>query len=180
MFEDIGNLVEQHLLCSAYKSKWGYHPCSFEVYQKLKQLYKIIWEAVRYHRKWQRWNEKKKENRKVYEVIRDETGRKKKKKATGNASEPPICPLFSHKRFAIRPTDFDGERVFLGREDYDLLFIDHYIISAYHAARIPRESEEEVDPLPLSEAQIDQLLNLAESWYGSVTLVDNDTCLGLS
>ena len=41
-----------------YQSRWGYHPCNFEMYRKLRRIHKAYWEGRRLLAKLQRWQAK--------------------------------------------------------------------------------------------------------------------------
>jgi hypothetical protein len=46
-----------------FRSRWGYHPCNFETFRKLKQLHRAYWDGRRLLAKWRRWNAKLPKNR---------------------------------------------------------------------------------------------------------------------
>jgi hypothetical protein len=46
-----------------YQSRWGYHPCNYQTYLKLRRLHRAYWEGRRLIAKWERWNAKRPENR---------------------------------------------------------------------------------------------------------------------
>jgi hypothetical protein len=48
---------------TTYKSRWGFHPCNFETYRKLRRLHKAFWEGRRLLARWQRWNARLPKNR---------------------------------------------------------------------------------------------------------------------
>ena len=47
----------------AFRSRWGYHPCNYETYRKLRKLHKAYWEGRRLLAKWHRWKAKRPHNR---------------------------------------------------------------------------------------------------------------------
>lgn len=47
----------------SYRSRWGYHPCNFETYRKLRRLHKAYYEGLRLLARWKRWRAKKPHNR---------------------------------------------------------------------------------------------------------------------
>ena len=59
-----------------FKSRWGFHPCSYETYLQLKQLKKRFWETVYAYERWRRWA------RKLNRV----------------GDEPKFCPLFQKEK----------------------------------------------------------------------------------
>ena len=50
-----------------FKSKWGYHPVSYEDYLILKAIHKRFWESLKGAYRWQSWNRKKSGNRTLTE-----------------------------------------------------------------------------------------------------------------
>lgn len=48
---------------TTYKSRWGFHPCNFETYRKLRRLHKAFWEGRRLLARYARWNAKLPKNR---------------------------------------------------------------------------------------------------------------------
>src|SRR5262249_41336028 len=45
------------------KSRWGFHPCNYETYLKLRRLHKAFWEGRRLLARWQRWSARLPKNR---------------------------------------------------------------------------------------------------------------------
>ena len=46
------------------KSRWGYHPCTYAIFCKLKYLHRLYWETVSDYMAWERWDRKLPRNRK--------------------------------------------------------------------------------------------------------------------
>jgi len=46
-----------------HQSRWGFHPCSYETYLKLKFLNKFYVKGLRQIASWERWNRKMPHNR---------------------------------------------------------------------------------------------------------------------
>ena len=38
-----------------YKSRWGFHPCGYELFAKLRLLHKWYWQTVYDFHRWHRW-----------------------------------------------------------------------------------------------------------------------------
>jgi hypothetical protein len=100
------------------QSKWGFHPCNYETYRKLKELHKAYWQAIRDFSKWQRWINKQSQNRK--------------------GSQPPqYCPIFFENGPWLRYTkDQNG---MLHGKWFSKRITDHGIIDLYHQARMPQQ-----------------------------------------
>lgn len=105
-----------------YKSRWGFHPCGYEFFQKLKYLYKIYWQTVYDFHRWHRWWRKDEHNR--------------------IGPEPIYCPVFVEDKPWCKPVKTHGEE---GFKLYPKTIIDHGIVELYRSARIPRP--EPVQPL---------------------------------
>jgi len=56
-----------------HKSRWGYHPCDYHTFVKLKEIHKYFWKTVRDSHRWKRWDRKT-----VYQ----------------SPNEPKVCPYF--------------------------------------------------------------------------------------
>jgi hypothetical protein len=52
-----------------YRSRWGYHPCNYETFLKLKRLHKAYFEGLRMLAIWRRWRAKRPHNRRVPEPV---------------------------------------------------------------------------------------------------------------
>ena len=52
-----------------FRSRWGYHPCNFEMHGKLRRLHKTYWEGLRLLAKWRRWKAKRPHNRRGPEPV---------------------------------------------------------------------------------------------------------------
>jgi hypothetical protein len=46
-----------------YQSKWGYHPCNYPTFQKLKRLHKLFWQNQLAWKARLRWERKQPQNR---------------------------------------------------------------------------------------------------------------------
>src|SRR5438128_2125055 len=58
-----------------HQSRWGYHPCSFEEFRALRQLWRLVLLRRRAVAAWQRWTAKMPHNRVKRERVRDAAGR---------------------------------------------------------------------------------------------------------
>ena len=71
-----------------YKSRWGYHVCSYETYLQLKYLNAIYWESRRLEKAARRYFRKCPHNRVHRTYKRDSQGRRCGVEATRPASAP--------------------------------------------------------------------------------------------
>src|SRR6266542_3289252 len=120
-----------------HKSRWGCHPCLFEDFTELRAL----WRAVLIRRKqvaaWRRWNAKAPHNR----VRRRVDG------PPIPVPEPPLPRVACRK--VTRPSG-KVEVEFAGPSGKDLRRLQ----DAYRLARRPRATPEEVEPLPVTLAEV--------------------------
>ena len=125
---------------SAFKSRWGYHPCDFATFAKLKLLHKRYWQTVYDFHRWHRWWRKEPLNR--------------------QGAEPSYCPLFVAAMPWYKPVQIDGAR---GFKVYPKKVVDHGIVDLYRSARMPQG--EPVAPLDADVLRrIDALYNQVLSY----------------
>lgn len=129
---------------NVHQNRFGYHPCDYETYQKLKTLHKAYWKAVYGLAEWFRWQAKQPHNRVLRQKIKDETGKVIGKKIIGEWNEPKYCPLFGLP---------DYKRGWMTIPEH---LKDHGIIADYKNAKTPKDKNA-VIPLKLSIAEIDKL-----------------------
>lgn len=130
-----------------HQSRWGFHPCSLEEFRELRAL----WRAVLVRRiqvaAWERWNAKAPQNRVSRERIRDPNGRVIGYGEGVPVPEPPLPSAACDK--VTRPSgavDVD----FAGPDGADLRRLQE----AYRLARRPRPTAAEIEPLPVSMAEV--------------------------
>lgn len=122
---------------NAMFSNYGYHPCDYTTFRKLKQLHKRYWETVYAVGRWVRWD---------------------RKTVHQHGPEPEYCPIFVEEQGEWRPcTHKNGDETFKGMKYYPKTLNDHGVIEAYQQARMPVENADDVKPLKLSVEQIDRL-----------------------
>jgi hypothetical protein len=126
------------------KGRWGYYPCTYELYCKLKRLNFLALCARKRHAVWERWDRKFPENRVSHPP-----------KGTPNRRKTALAPL---PEPVLAPDGLYG----LSRD---------YIEESYRAARYPVNTPEEVIPIKFSEDRISKLLTEAELWYASPAIV---------
>lgn len=134
-------------LATTFKGRWGYYPCSYETYRKLKRLNWLALQALKVDKQWNRWDAKMPHNRFFRKRIKDENGRVIGREwaldENGNKIPWP------------EPNTFKG--VFPSSLEAD-----------YRSARYPAPTPEAVKPLQTDEEAIDSCLAKAESWYASL------------
>lgn len=116
------------------KSRWGYHPCTYSIFCKLKRLHRLYWETVSDYFAWERWSRKQPQNRK--------------------GPEPTYNKAFIDDMPSFRQRERCGRWL-------KKTINDHGIIELYQRARMPSpEPVEAFDEKTLKK--IDNLLNKVE------------------
>lgn len=130
-----------------HQSRWGYHPCSFEEFRALRHLWRLV--LVRRQRvaAWRRWAAKMPHNRVTRERLRDAAGRVVGYGPPVPVPEPPLPETACRK--VTRPSG-RVEVELAGPSGADLRRLQE----AYRLARRPRASPAEVEPLPVTAAEV--------------------------
>jgi hypothetical protein len=136
---------------AVHQSRWGYHPCDYETFQKLKKLHARYWRALRGYAAWRRWQRKRPQNRVIREWLRDAQGRRIGHRIVGPRPEPPLDPLFCVRAQVFSHFAEDARLVREGTVVERVSFHDHGIPAAYRLARKPAATPEEVPAMPLSD-----------------------------
>ena len=139
--------METTLKSKVYQSRWGFHPCSYEIFLKLKKLNGLYFKALQMRGEWERWDRKEPQNRVICKTKRDELGRKIGKEIVGPRLEPNIDNIFLKKQHVN--SRWYGE--------YDIVAISGIdIMKEYQKAKKPRK-EDEVEQLTITEQGINEL-----------------------
>lgn len=146
------NATAQKIEFPSFASKWGFHPCDYQTFSKLKALHRAYWEAVYGLGDWFRWNAKQPQNRVHRRKIKDAMGRVSGKETVGPWNEPTYCPIFG------TPTH---KNIWLTMPQH---LKDHGIIADYQNARMPKASPDQVVPLNLSDERINELYDQLQEW----------------
>src|SRR5215475_11844869 len=91
-----------------FESRWGFHPCDYLTYRKLKFLNQVYLRALRLAHAWERWKRKDPHNRAIRRRLRNQHGQTIGYEPPLMLPEPRICPIFSQKVFEIRHVDKRG------------------------------------------------------------------------
>ena len=141
---------------NVFKSRWGFHPCNYETYLKLKEISKYYYKARAMLYDYVRWERKDPQNRIIRKWIRDDQGHKCGFEVVGPKPEPKVCPLFMRKGEDKRfwcPAYF-------GWDNPGSSFLEDY-----QNARYPKP-EDQVKPLKHTPQQIDEFLAKCRAWFG--------------
>jgi hypothetical protein len=120
-----------------FQSKWGHHPCHYDVYKKLKSIKKWYWKNVFAKAEYTRWSNKEPQNRVIREWIRNSKGQKIDCRVIGPRPEPKFCPI-----------------------DIPLSFLVDF-----NKARTPKIHPVKVQPLKNSIDDINKLYFQLKGWY---------------
>jgi hypothetical protein len=153
-----------------FRSRWGFHPCDYAAFRKLKFLNQVHLRAVRMAKAWMRWKRKDPHNRIIRQRIRNERGQ-----VIGYADpvplpEPRICPVFSQRVFETRLVDKKGVYFKDGFLEEKIVTDDRWIPTDYTAARIPVANADDVRPLHQSVSELDAFYEEARRWIEGIDI----------
>lgn len=140
-----------------HKGRWGYYPCSYETYLKLKELYQYYLLSLTRRAEWTRWARKQPQNRVIRRWLRDSQGRRNGYEIVGQREEPKLIPLLTSKQ---------PVKDYLGKD----LGVENVVVTStpieinYRRARFPVSEANAVQPLTMTETEIDQILESLRSW----------------
>lgn len=115
---------------TTFQSRWGFHPCNYELFLKIKTLHKACWQTVRDFHRWHRWQRKLPQNR--------------------AGSEPKFNPFFIEDSIWYKPVTVHG---IAGFQVYPRTVVDRGILALYQQARLPQPQP----VAPLDDATIRQI-----------------------
>lgn len=118
-----------------FQSRFGFHPCDYELYKKLKFIHKCYYQMLHDAAAWERWNRKEPQNRVIRRWIRNDEGHKVGHEIVGPAPEPQVFWDLQHET-----------RLFKGAWVRD-----------FQNARMPKKTPEEVRPLEHSIDEINRM-----------------------
>src|SRR5712691_10368216 len=118
-----------------FQSRWGFHPCDYQTFRKLKFLNQIFLHAARLAHAWQRWKRKDPHNRVIRRRIRNDKGQTIGYEPPVPMPEPKICPVFSQKVFENRHVDKKGNLSKGGFMEEKVVTDDLWIPGDYSSAR---------------------------------------------
>lgn len=124
----------------SFRSRFGYHPCDFATWQKLRSLKKCYWQTVKDFHRWWRWQRKRPENRR--------------------GPEPKFCDVFVINKPWFRPRRVHAHDAV---RYYPKTLVDHGILELFAAARQPQADP----PDPFDESRlrlIERLHAAAAAW----------------
>lgn len=150
-----------------YSSRWGFHPCDYATYRKLKLLNHAYLKALRIARAWERWQRKDPHNRVIRRRIKNAKGQTIGYEAPTPREEPCVCPVFTQKFLEVRYVDKKGNVVKEGFAAPKVVTDDFGVVADYAAARKPVKDAKDVRPLRLSVETIDALVERAQAWLAS-------------
>jgi hypothetical protein len=147
-----------------FQSRWGFHPCDYSTYRKLKFLNQVYLRAICLAHAWARWKRKDPHNRVMRRRIRNDKGHTIGYEPPVPLAEPRICPTFTQKVLEKRHVDKKGNVIRDGFLDEKMVTEDLGIAADYTAARRPVKESTEVQPLRLSMEAIESLYEQARRW----------------
>jgi hypothetical protein len=141
---------------NVHEGKWGFYPCDYQMYQKIRRLYGYYLLALRRVAEIERWKRKQPQNRVIRRRLRNANNQRCGYEIVGPRPEPCAVPIFTEKTKLRSWSGIDlGESIGVINSD---------IAQNYRSARYPKTTPEEVVPLTLNEAQVDSMLAVLDSW----------------
>ncbi|HZU39322.1 MAG TPA: hypothetical protein VFA18_25575 [Gemmataceae bacterium] len=146
-----------------FRSRWGFHPCDYATYRKLKLLNQVYLRAVRLAHAWARWKRKDPHNRVSRRRIRNNKGQTVGYGPPMPLPEPKVCPVFSQKVFEKRYVDKKGTVTREGFMEETVIMINGWISVGYASARRPVAEPDKVQPLHHTAAEMEALYQEART-----------------
>jgi hypothetical protein len=125
-------------LKQVHKTQWGFVPCDYEQFKKIKRLHFLYCENLRMAGRRKRYFRKESQNRVTRKIIRNKAGQKIGYGPKTPWRYPVMCDVF--KFGSVVPI-------------------------LYERARRPVQYPDQVPKLPLSEKQVGKMLKKAEHWH---------------
>jgi hypothetical protein len=147
-----------------FRSRWGFYPCDYQTYCKLKVLHRVYQTAMRMAHAWERWNRKDPQNRVMRRRIRNVNGQTIGYEPPVPIAEPRICPVFSQQIQEHRHVDKRGVIHRDGFFQPKVVTDDLGVVEDFAGARRPVREEGEVRPMRMSAESIDALYEQARRW----------------
>jgi hypothetical protein len=140
-----------------HQGKYGFYPCDWEVYHKLKVINMAFTKAISQKAAWERWDRKRPQNRVIRFKIKDAQGRVIGYENPIPMPEPEVCPIFCNK--IVKKVQWDKQNNYHkdGIEETFMELSTLPIYEDYRRARYPVQAEEAVEFLSLSSQLIDEL-----------------------
>ncbi|MGE3806079.1 MAG: hypothetical protein AB7K24_15520 [Gemmataceae bacterium] len=140
-----------------FRSRWGYHPCSYETFLLLKELNREYERAVRQVAAWRRWHRKAPRNRVSQPRLRNEKGQRIGYGPPAPIPEPPVCSIFAQIVQVRRFVDREGNACSCGYFEPEATLESPTVALAYRQARFPVATAADVKSLEQSTADIRRL-----------------------
>lgn len=140
-----------------HEGKYGFYPCDWATYRKLKELNMAYDRALHLKAQWERWDRKEPQNRVIRAKIKDSADRVVGYQVAVPMAEPEICPVFCRK--FVKRVQWDKKHLYHkdGKDETFVEMIKLPIYEDYRKARYPAPAEEACGPLSLKLEEIDEL-----------------------
>ena len=139
------------------QGKYGWYPCDWATYQKLKALNMDYNKALHEKAAWERWDRKEPQNRVVRAKLKDSKGNVVGYAAPVPQKEPAITSIFLKKVVKRVQWGKKGQYYKDGKDEIFVELTDLPIFEDYWKARYPVAGEEGVSPLSLKLDLINEL-----------------------
>ncbi len=139
------------------KGKYGWYPCDWETYRKLKALNMDYDKALHQKAAWDRWDRKEPQNRVMRAKLKDNNGKVVGYAAPVPLPEPALTSLFCKKVVKNVKWGKKGQYYKDGKDETFVEMVTMPIFEDYWKARYPVAGEEGVSPLSLKLDVIKEL-----------------------
>lgn len=139
------------------QGKYGWYPCDWDTYKKLKALNMAYDKALREKAAWERWDRKEPQNRVSRVKLKNSAGEVVGYAAPVPQPEPELTSIFCKK--VVKNVKW-GKKGGYYKDGKDETFVELYqppIFPDYWKARYPVAGEEGVSPLSLKLDAINEL-----------------------
>jgi hypothetical protein len=140
------------------KSRWGYYPCDYAAFLRLKKLNSLYEKALHQLAAWQRWHRKKPHNRVERTKIRNARGRIIGHQTGNIIEEPDTANPLLRKVEKVVPI-YEGNTRTTVTVEVELIPDAKLVAKDYFFCRKPKTTAEEVVELSLPESRINEILN---------------------
>lgn len=139
------------------QGKWGYYPCDWETYRKLKELNMAYTKAMHEKAAWERWDRKEPQNRVIRGKLKNSSGQVVGYQAPLPMPEPELTSIFCKKVVKKVIWGKKGQYYKDGKEETFVELTDLPIYEDYRKARYPVVEEEGVTGLSMKLDLINEL-----------------------
>jgi hypothetical protein len=142
-----------------HEGKYGWYPCDWATYRKLKELNMAYTKAMHEKAAWERWDRKEPQNRVIRGKLKNSKGQVVGYQAPIPMPEPELTTFFCKKVVKNVKWGKKGQYYKEGKDETFVELVDSSVPKDYRNARFPVAGQEGVTPLTLTLETINVLHN---------------------